>query len=83
MATIATRLKKLENRNLPYIPKYTVIHRQFVKPSPEAPIPCGGRYHVYGGGTFYSEDYESEEKLLDAVNTEHVRVHGSQMPISN
>ncbi len=83
MATIATRLKKLENQKLPYVPKYTVIHRQFVKPSPDSPLPCGEIYKVISGGTFHSEDYESEEKLLDAVNTEHVRVHGSQMPISN
>ncbi|MCP4184847.1 MAG: hypothetical protein GY761_16265 [Hyphomicrobiales bacterium] len=77
MATIATRLKKLEAQKLPHKSRFTIIHNQIVKPSPDGPVQVGEIYEIIGGGKFDGKDYQNETELLEAVNQEHLRVYGS------
>ena len=79
MGTLTKRLSKLENRESSAEDRVTVIHHQFVDPSPNGPIPTSKSFKVIGGNAFHSEDCQSDHQLLNAVNKEHICVYGFPM----
>ena len=56
-----------------------VLHNKIVKPSVNGPVVTHEKFTVIGGDEFKSEDFQSKAELLEAVNTEHIRVHGFEM----